>query len=94
MPPEARTQILQRFRSAQGHIKAVIDMLEANAPCEQVLHQLGAVQAALRVAEAQLLACQVEFSSDVIKHSVCPEKRVAELNRLRILYQMIIKNSK
>ena len=51
MHPEGRTAIVMRLRSAEGHLGAVIDLLEAGeAPCEQVLHQLGAVRAALRVA--------------------------------------------
>jgi DNA-binding FrmR family transcriptional regulator len=68
-------------------------MVEANEPCEQVLHQLSAVQAALLVAGARLLACQVETSKNVIQLSPCPEERVAELNRLSDLYQIMMRFS-
>lgn len=91
MQPEQQDEIIRRLCSAEGHLRAVIDMVEAGQRCEQVLHQLGAVQAALHVAGARLLACQVETSEGVIKHSPCPEERVAELNRLNNLYQMLTK---
>ncbi|MEZ5170655.1 MAG: metal-sensitive transcriptional regulator [Acidimicrobiia bacterium] len=44
---------LQRLRSARGHLDGVIRMLEDDRYCIDVLHQLGAVQAALdRAAQA------------------------------------------
>jgi len=55
MRPEEQVDIVRRLRSAEGHLGAVIGLLEAGKPCEQVLHQLGAVRAALRVAGARLV---------------------------------------
>jgi DNA-binding FrmR family transcriptional regulator len=94
MQPKGQAETIRRLRSAQGHLRAVISMVEANEPCEQVLHQLSAVQAALLVAGARLLACQVETSKSLIQLSTCPEERVAELNRLSDLYQIMMKSSK
>ena len=91
MQLETQVEVIRRLRSAEGHLKAVIGMVEAGEPCELVLRQLGAVQAALRLAGAKLLACQVETSQGVIKDSPCPEERVLELNRLTHLYQILTK---
>ncbi len=42
--------LLNRLRSAEGHLHGIIGMLEVDEPCEQVLHQLEGVEAALEVA--------------------------------------------
>jgi len=89
MQPNEQAEIIRRLRSAEGHLGAVIGMAESGEPCEQVLHQLGAVQAALRAAGARLLTCQVKHSEDVIRNSLSPEDRAAELTRLRSLYQLL-----
>jgi len=86
--------VITRLRSAEGHLGAVIGMLEVGVPCEQVLHQLIAVQAAIRIAGTRLLVCQVEASAGVIVHSPCPEERIAELNRLANLCQTMMKSPK
>jgi hypothetical protein NreA len=65
MQPEERAEIIQRLRSAKCHLGAVISLLEAGKPCEQVLHQLSAVRAALRVAGARLLDGQINHSKEV-----------------------------
>jgi DNA-binding FrmR family transcriptional regulator len=91
MRPEERTEITCRLRTAEGHLRAVIGMVEAGEPCEQVLYQLAAVRSAFRIAGGRLLACQVETCEDVIQHSTCPEERVAEIKRLSNLYQIMMK---
>ena len=93
MQPEERAEIIQRLRSAEGHLGAVIGLLEAGEPCEQVLHQLGAVRAALRAAGARLLDCQINYSEDIIQNSPCPEDRAAELTRLLNLYFLVVQYS-
>ncbi len=93
MRPEEQAEIIRRLRSAEGHLWAVISMVEANETCEQVLHQLSAVQAALLVAGAGLLACQVETSKSIIQLSTCLEERIAELKRISDLYQIMMKFS-
>ena len=90
MHPEERTDIVKRLRSAEGHLGAVIGLLEAGKPCEQVLHQLGAVRAALRTAGARLLDNQIDNSEEIIQHSPCPEDRAAELTRLLNLYFLVL----
>ena len=89
MQAEEQAEIVRRLRSAGGHLEAIIGMLEAGEPCEPILHQLGAVQAALRAAGARLLACQLRQSQDVIRHSPCAEDRAAEITRLLVLYNLL-----
>ena len=93
MQADEQAEIVRRLRSARGHLGAIICMLEAGEPCEPVLHQLGAVQAALHAAGARLLACQLRHSQGVIRDSPCAEDLVAEIARLLVLYQLLTKYS-
>jgi hypothetical protein NreA len=94
MPPESqRAEILLRLRSAEGHLRAVIAMVEAEEPCEAVLHQLGAVQAALRATRWRMVDCQYHSCVETIIHDPCAETRLAGLTRLSNLIQILIHNS-
>ena len=88
-----REEILQRLRSAAGHLNAVIEMVTAGAPCEQVLRQSGAVQAALRSAGIRMLVCQARRSGAIFVESSRLEEREAELKRLCELYSILIRYS-
>ncbi len=88
MKTSQRSEILQRLRSASGHLNAVIKMAEAGESCEQVIHQLGAVDAAIRAAGVRLIICQAESSQAVILDSSTPEERLAELKHLQSLYMI------
>ena len=86
MKPDQQSEIIRRLRCAAGHLNAVINMAESGEPCEQMLHQLNAVQAALRAAGAKLLICQSQSSQAIILDSTSPERRTSELKRLQTLY--------
>ncbi|MBI1854719.1 MAG: metal-sensing transcriptional repressor [Chloroflexi bacterium] len=88
-----QSEIVNRLHCAAGHLNAVIKMAEEDQPCEQVLHQLGAVEAALHVAGARLLICQAQSSQAVILDSPSPKQRMAELKRLQSLYTTFVKYS-
>jgi DNA-binding FrmR family transcriptional regulator len=53
--PDVRQKILARLRSAEGHLRSVVQMVERDAYCIDVLHQTRAVQAALERASAVVL---------------------------------------
>ena len=101
MPPEGRSvltapdaanaELLQRLRSANGHLQAVIAMVEAGEPCESVLHQLGAVQAALKCAGRALIRCQLEQSADSLLNGSCPEIQAQTVARLSNIYSLFVK---
>ncbi|MBI3738877.1 MAG: metal-sensitive transcriptional regulator [Chloroflexi bacterium] len=90
MKPDQQSEIIRRLRCTAGHLNAVIKMAEAGQPCEQVLHQLNAVQGALRVTMNRLLICQTLASQAIILNSSSSQKRVAELKRLQSLYTLFM----
>jgi len=47
-PHPQSTDVINRLARIEGHVRAVKHMSEAGKPCAEVLHQIGAVQAALR----------------------------------------------
>lgn len=94
MKPEHQPEIIRRLHCAAGHLNAVIEMTEAGKPCEQVLHQLGAVEAAIRAAESKLIICQAQASQSIILNNPSPRLRLAELKRLQSLYTIFIQHPK
>ena len=90
MKPDQQSEITRRLRCAAGHLNAVIKMTEAGLPCEQVLHQLNAVQAALRVIGSKLIIYQAQSSQAIILSSHSPKQRLSELKRLQSLYTIVI----
>ena len=86
MKPDPQSEILQRLRCAAGHLTAVIEMAETGQPCEQVLHQLSAVRAALDAAGVKLIKCQVQNSQAIVLDNPSSEQRISELRRLQSLY--------
>ncbi len=90
MKSDRQAEIVRRLRCAAGHLNAVIEMADNRRPCEQVLHQLNAVQAALQVAGLRLLAGQTLQSESLILTSPSSKQRAAELKRLRSLYAILI----
>lgn len=93
MKPNGRSEIIRRLQCAAGHLNAIIKLAEAGEPCEQVIHQLAAVDAALRAAGARLIVCQVQFSQAIILDSPSSSRRSAELKRLQSLYTMLMQSS-
>ena len=90
MLPEEQTAILKRLRSAEGHMRAVIGMVEKGQDCEKVLHQLHAVEAALQASGRHLLHCQVKQSIEIVSQHPSLEKRNAEIERLVDLYRFFL----
>ncbi len=90
---EERSEIVRRLRVSEGHLHAIIGMVETNQPYEQVLHQLRAVRAALRAASGCLLTYQVEQSQEIILHSIRAEERTAELEKLRDLFATLTQSA-
>jgi len=51
--------LIRRLRSAEGHLRGIIGMLEADAECQDIVRQVLAVQGALR-----------EVNRLVVRHSL------------------------
>lgn len=89
--PNQQPEINQRLRCAAGHLNAVINMVEAQKPCGQVLHQICAVQGALRTVGILLISSQTQESETIIRDHPDPEIRGAELLRLQELYREMLR---
>lgn len=92
MKPDQQSEIIRRLRCAAGHLNAVIEMTNAGQPCEQVLHQLNAVEAALHAVGIKLIICQSQSSEAIILDSPSPKQRIAELKRLQSLYTIFLQH--
>ncbi len=89
MQPEEKAEIAQRLRTANGHLNAVIGMVEAGEPCESILHQLSAVRATLHAVGIKLLTCQLKLSLDIVCYSPRVADREAAISQLLILYRLL-----
>lgn len=82
------TDIRQRLRCTSGHLNAVLMMVEKESPCEEVLHQLHAVEAALQAIGRKMVLHQVEEIETLIKDSSTSEERTAQFQRFVPLYMI------
>jgi hypothetical protein NreA len=69
---ETHTDIVKRLRRAEGHLKSVIEMIEAGRPCLDLAQQLHAVEKAIGQAKRTLI-------QDHLDH--CLEETVGPLAR-------------
>ncbi len=59
-------QVIHRLRTACGHLDSVTRMVEAGQPCEKIIHQLGAIQAAIREIGLAIIEKEILLSSEII----------------------------
>jgi DNA-binding FrmR family transcriptional regulator len=85
-------EIMQRLRSARGHLNAMIEMAESGQPCENVLHQLNAVQSSLRIAGRKMICCEAESVREDILNSLSFPQCSTQLHRLQSLYTIYIQH--
>ena len=83
-------EIMQRLRSTAGHLNSVIKMAESGEPCEDVLHQLNAVQSALRIVGTKIICCETKSIREDILNSLSFPQCSAELHRLQSLYAIYV----
>ena len=60
-----KTDLITRLKKAEGQVKGVIRMVDEDVYCDDILHQISAIQAALDAVGKQLLerhlrSCLVE----------------------------------
>ena len=91
--PNPPADILRRLHCAAGHLNAVIKMTEDSQPCEKILHQLNAVQAALQAAGLRLISCSAHESEITIMFSSSGPERSVELKKLKSLYSILLEKS-
>ena len=71
---ETHPQIVKRLKRADGHLRGVIEMIEAGRPCLDIAQQLHAVEKAIAQAKKTLI-------QDHLDH--CLEEVVGPLTRDR-----------
>lgn len=79
-------EIRQRLQCASGHLNAVLTMVEKESPCEEVLHQLHAVDAALKAIGQVLVLNRVQEIETLIKDSSTSEESTTQFQRFVPLY--------
>jgi DNA-binding FrmR family transcriptional regulator len=52
---DTHPEIVKRLKRASGHLKSVIDMIEADRPCLDIAQQLQAVEKAISQAKKTLI---------------------------------------
>lgn len=69
---EARRRVLNRLRRARGQLDAVIDAVESDRPCRDVITQLAAVSSALDRAGYTIIATALKgcvADADGVNHA-------------------------
>ena len=80
--PKGSDELLARLCTAQGHLKAVVNMVMRGAPPEEILGQLWSVEAALSAAGRRLLLAQMRISTQTILRAPSMKERSQEAERL------------
>lgn len=86
MVRQEQANISRRLKTISGHLRAVTTMVEKGDTCDQVLHQLNAIQAALNAVTRLLLSENLAECESIIKHSKCFQERAQALDYLTLLY--------
>lgn len=66
---ESHAEVVKRLKRAEGHLRAIIAMIEDGRPCAEVAQQMHAVEAAMKTAKQA-------FIRDHIDH--CLESHLAD----------------
>ena len=75
MKPQHKTSALNRLKTVRGHLNAVIDMVEGEKYCPDIMKQVSALQSSLEKVNRVLLQNHLETC---VTHAVS-EGRTAEI---------------
>ena len=93
MLDEERAEIDRRLDVVKERIGSLHALVEAGAPCGQILRQLCAIQGELQSIKIRMLTCQVNACKSVIQYSPSVNNRLTELHRLFDLYNTLIQST-
>ncbi len=93
MSDDARSDIIRRLRVVGESLLYLQALVEAGAPCGQILCQLSTVQTELQATKVQLLKCQIDTSKSIIQFNLSADNRMTELHHLFDLYNMLIQST-
>jgi DNA-binding FrmR family transcriptional regulator len=60
MDKTTQQEVVRRLRSAEGHIRGIMRMIEEERPCMAVIQQIQAVQGSLKRAQMLLIRCHLD----------------------------------
>jgi DNA-binding FrmR family transcriptional regulator len=81
MPHASHPDIVKRLRRAEGHLRSVIAMIEAERPCVDLAQQLHAVEAAVANAKRELIHDHIEHcltGGETVKSDLKEIKQLAK----------------
>jgi DNA-binding FrmR family transcriptional regulator len=68
-------EVAKRLKRAEGHLRSVIDMIEAGRPCLDLAQQLHAVEKAVGQAKKTLIQDHLDHCLDAAVDSPARERR-------------------
>ncbi len=74
---QSHPAIVKRLKRADGHLRKVIEMIEAGRPCLDVAQQLQAVESAIVQAKKTLIQDHLDHCLDEVVGPLPREQRVA-----------------
>jgi DNA-binding FrmR family transcriptional regulator len=74
-PHETHPAIVQRLKRAEGHLRSVIEMLEASRACLDIAQQLHAVEKAIGQAKRTLIQDHLDHCLDEVIGPLPREQR-------------------
>lgn len=72
--------LVARLKRADGHLRAVIDMIEAGKPCIEIAQQMQAVEKAIANAKRALMHDHLDHCLDA-EHSVADRDELKAISR-------------
>ncbi len=87
LDPRAKEKILARLRSAEGHLRGTIRMVEEDQYCVDVIKQTKAVQSAIDKANALLLERHLNHCVSAAIRSERPRERERVISELLDVFE-------
>jgi uncharacterized protein len=72
---QSHNDVAKRLRRAEGHLRSVIDMLDAGRPCLDLAQQLHAVEKAISQAKKTLIQDHLDHCLDDVMEQPAKERR-------------------
>jgi DNA-binding FrmR family transcriptional regulator len=85
------SEVLKRLKSAEGHLRGVIRMVEEDVYCIDVIRQIQAVQAALNKINATILENHLNSCVITAIRGENPNDRERVLREITDVYEMATK---
>jgi DNA-binding FrmR family transcriptional regulator len=91
--PDAKDKLVQRLRRVEGQIRGVVNMLDEERDCQEILQQLSAVRSAVQGASRIFLqeyatACLLEMDEDSANNAA-GSSQASRARREKIVQDMI-----